>query len=180
MTYIKMIGKIGRKIEMFKRINTYFISFEYIGIFFVYFLLIINVLEIFSRYILNHSILWSEELSRFLLIWITFVGAFYAKRKSKLIKVNVVNSILREGLVKDLLTLISHIIVFFVILCFLLGSPSYLISIYKYRAPALRIPYWTIFIPVVIPMLNMLLLSIIDIKNIINEILSEKIPHNFK
>jgi len=31
--------------------------------------------QVFFRYALNHSIFWSEELARFLLVWLTFLGA---------------------------------------------------------------------------------------------------------
>jgi len=31
--------------------------------------------EVFSRYVLNRSLFWSEELARFLLVWLTFMGA---------------------------------------------------------------------------------------------------------
>lgn len=36
---------------------------------------LIVVLQVFFRYILNHSLFWSEELARYLLIWLTFFGA---------------------------------------------------------------------------------------------------------
>ena len=31
--------------------------------------------QVLLRYVFNHSIFWSEELSRFLLVWLTFLGA---------------------------------------------------------------------------------------------------------
>ncbi|SMC87416.1 TRAP-type C4-dicarboxylate transport system, small permease component [Desulfocicer vacuolatum DSM 3385] len=36
---------------------------------------LIVVVQVFSRYVLNHSLFWSEELARFLLVWLTFMGA---------------------------------------------------------------------------------------------------------
>ena len=31
--------------------------------------------QVFSRYVLNHSLFWSEEIARFLLVGLTFLGA---------------------------------------------------------------------------------------------------------
>ena len=36
---------------------------------------ILVAVQVFSRYVLNHSLFWSEELARFLLVWLTFLGA---------------------------------------------------------------------------------------------------------
>ncbi|MGE0085475.1 MAG: TRAP transporter small permease [Desulfococcaceae bacterium] len=36
---------------------------------------LIVALQVFSRYVLNHSLFWSEELARFLLVWLSFLGA---------------------------------------------------------------------------------------------------------
>ena len=40
-------------------------------------------LQVFFRYVLNHSLFWSEELGRMFLVWLTFLGATVAyKRKA--------------------------------------------------------------------------------------------------
>lgn len=36
------------------------------------------ILQVFCRYVLNQSLFWSEELARFLLVWLTFLGASVA------------------------------------------------------------------------------------------------------
>ena len=40
------------------------------------------ILQVFSRYILNHSLFWSEELARYLLVWLTFIGATVAYHRN--------------------------------------------------------------------------------------------------
>jgi TRAP-type C4-dicarboxylate transport system permease small subunit len=47
-------------------------------------------LQFFTRYVLNDSIAWTEEIARFLLIGVTFVGAVMATRKQAHIAVEFV------------------------------------------------------------------------------------------
>ncbi|MEW5724412.1 MAG: TRAP transporter small permease [Thermodesulfobacteriota bacterium] len=42
---------------------------------------VIVAAQVFSRYGFNHSLFWSEELARFLLVWLTFLGAGVAYRR---------------------------------------------------------------------------------------------------
>lgn len=47
-------------------------------------------LQFFTRYILNDSIAWTEEIARFLLIGVTFIGAIMATRKQSHIAVEFI------------------------------------------------------------------------------------------
>lgn len=47
-------------------------------------------LQFFTRYVLNNSLGWTEEIARFLLIGVTFVGAVTAVRKESHIAVELV------------------------------------------------------------------------------------------
>ncbi|MFO1035925.1 MAG: TRAP transporter small permease [Geminicoccaceae bacterium] len=53
-------------------------------------LAIVVFLQFFSRYVLNSSIGWTEEIARYLLIAVTFVGSVMAVRKRSHIAVEVV------------------------------------------------------------------------------------------
>jgi TRAP-type C4-dicarboxylate transport system permease small subunit len=53
-------------------------------------LAIVVFLQFFTRYILNDSIAWTEEIARFLLIGVTFIGSIMATRKQSHIAVEFI------------------------------------------------------------------------------------------
>jgi len=56
----------------------------------------IILMQVFFRYVLENSLSWSEELARYLFIWLTFLGASIAMRENAHIKVSEI-----VGLVKN-------------------------------------------------------------------------------
>src|SRR5690625_4485306 len=52
--------------------------------------LVVMFWQIVSRYVFNAPLAWSDEFVRYLLVWITFVGAALAVRYSKLIKLDFI------------------------------------------------------------------------------------------
>lgn len=51
-------------------------------------LLLVVGAQIFARYVLNHSLFWSEELARYLFIYLVFLGAAIALRRDGHIQVS--------------------------------------------------------------------------------------------
>ena len=51
-------------------------------------LLLVVGLQIFARYVLNHSLFWSEELARYLFIYLVFLGAAMVLRQERHIQVS--------------------------------------------------------------------------------------------
>jgi len=53
-------------------------------------------LQIFMRYVMGASLSWSEELSRYLFIWATYLGVAYAVRKDAHIRVSMAVDLLSK------------------------------------------------------------------------------------
>jgi len=102
------------------------------------------ILQVFCRYILNHSLFWSEELARYLLVWLTFIGATVAYHRNihpgvdfiftRLDKLNRIR-------VRRIVYLVSLIL--FIILIWYGISFAYFIR--AQITPALSLPKWAVF-----------------------------------
>ncbi|WP_119462880.1 TRAP transporter small permease [Rhodospirillaceae bacterium SYSU D60014] len=79
-------GKRAKKIE------------DYIGVVILWILAVIAFLQFFTRYVLNDSAGWTEEVGRYFLIALTFIGAVTASRRNSHIRVVVVRERLPERL----------------------------------------------------------------------------------
>ena len=52
------------------------------------FMVIVVVLQVFMRYIVKSALSWPEEVTRWCLIWITFVGLAYGAQHEALVRVD--------------------------------------------------------------------------------------------
>ncbi|MCW0232761.1 MAG: TRAP transporter small permease [Ferrovibrio sp.] len=73
-------------------------------------------LQFFTRYVLNDSMAWTEEIARYLLIWVTFVGGAIAIRRGTHIGVEVMLHFLPPGPVRVFRLVIDVISVGFIAL----------------------------------------------------------------
>jgi TRAP-type transport system small permease protein len=73
--------------------------------------------QVFARFVMGTPLSFSEEIARFLMIWLTMLGAAYALRYNALLSVDLLPELL-TGRRKFLLSLVAHGIstVFFVVL----------------------------------------------------------------
>jgi TRAP-type C4-dicarboxylate transport system permease small subunit len=69
--------------------------------------------QVFSRFTLSNSLEWSEELSRYLMIWLVFLGTAVALRKKSLIGVEALSERLGFKAERALKTVVHIISVIF-------------------------------------------------------------------
>jgi TRAP-type C4-dicarboxylate transport system permease small subunit len=55
-------------------------------------------LQFFTRYVLNDSLAWTEEIARYGLMWITFIGGIMVTRRGTHIAVELMSNLMKPGL----------------------------------------------------------------------------------
>ena len=101
------------------------------------------ILQVFFRYVLRESLSWSEELARYLMVWVTFVGASIGVKRGSHVGVEM----LVTALPKKVQTVVRYLgIVISIVFCFVVFGASLGIlqrQIANHQvSPAMRIPMW--------------------------------------
>lgn len=102
---------------------------------------VITVVEVVRRYLFGESFQWAEELVRFMLIWVTFVGGAAAFRSGGLVILDLVVGKLQERQ-RLVLQLFSNTVVFLLLLYLFRNGLDYTFSpvITKQISTGLGIP----------------------------------------
>jgi TRAP-type C4-dicarboxylate transport system permease small subunit len=64
---------------------------------------IIVGLQFFTRYILNDSLAWTEEIARYLLMWVVFIGGAMVMRRNSHIAVDLLANLMPPSVARSLL-----------------------------------------------------------------------------
>lgn len=70
-------------------------------------------LQFFTRYVLNDSYTWTEEIARYMLIWVTFFGLFMVVRKESNVAVEIFYRWMPLGVRRVLSSLVDGIAIAF-------------------------------------------------------------------
>jgi TRAP-type C4-dicarboxylate transport system permease small subunit len=119
---------------------------ELLGLFewflFICFAVLVAVVfaNVASRYVLHYSLAWAEELSRFLFVWITFIGSVIANDKFGHMRLNLLVTEL-PGPASTVLEIVVSVVATLTMLIMLVGGYSMMVDSIDYRSAALEIPY---------------------------------------
>jgi len=97
---------------------------------------------VFTRYAMGNQASWSEELARFLLIWIGILGAAYASGQNMHLAIDLLSEKLNPTKQKRLLMLIRILIIAFAFFVLVVGGFRllYITQTLGQTSPALQIP----------------------------------------
>lgn len=78
-------------------------------------------LQFFTRYVLNDSLAWTEEIARYGLMWVVFIGGIMVTRRNTHIAVELLSNVMKPGPARAALLALVDLVK----LCFL-GLLAYL------------------------------------------------------
>lgn len=78
-------------------------------------------LNVVTRYVFNHSIIWVEELTQIQMIWVAYLGAGLALREGRHVSVDSLQDLLPAALQRLLRTLIALALALFMLVLLVLG-----------------------------------------------------------
>lgn len=105
---------------------------------------IIVAVQVFCRYVLNHSLFWSEELARYLLVWLTFLGASVAYYRGVHPGIDVVYARMPDALRKVAAAAVHLLSIALFVIMIIFGI-KFAYFIRHQISPALYLPKWLVF-----------------------------------
>lgn len=115
-------------------------------------------IEVVCRYFLFVSVAWAEELTRYLFIWLTYIGSAYAVYDGSHTEIDVLKQVIvksksknRDGMLK-VLQILSITTTFAFLVVFSKVFFDYMMTIWAktQTSPTMRIPMGLVYLPVFI------------------------------
>jgi len=130
--------------------------------------MVINVLwQVFSRYILTNPSSFTDELARYLMIWVGVLGAAYVAGKGNHVAITYFSEKFSPNNLKIVKVAINLIILGFAFFGMLVGGLRlvYITMVLEQLSPSLKIPLGIVY--AVIPLSGILIIyyKILDLKN---------------
>lgn len=107
------------------------------------------IIQIFSRYVLNHPVSWTHEICTLLYVWIVCIGAVAILREREHVTFDLVYQSVPPA-TRRILAILCTGFAALVFLAALPGNIDYLAFMHSQRTPTLRLPMTIVIVPFVI------------------------------
>ena len=146
-----------------KFFNIFFGIYKYFLILLTVIMFVIVGANVFSRFVLNNSLGWADELSRFIFIWISFLGAVIAYGTDDHVGLNFVIAKIPSARIQNIINLISDLLILAVV--GIISYYGYIVSVSATNvSPALYIPMTLVYSVVPITGFFMVIINFNKIK----------------
>jgi TRAP-type C4-dicarboxylate transport system permease small subunit len=121
--------------------------------------MVLNVLwQVASRFILGAPSSFTDELARYLMIWVGILGAAYISGRNMHVAIDVIPTRLSEPVQKRLMFIVRILIILFCVLAMVIGGSRlvYITYVLGQNSPALQVPLAVVY--AVIPISGLLII----------------------
>ena len=133
--------------------------------------MVINVLwQVFTRYVTGNPSSFTDELARYLMIWIGVLGAAYVSGRNLHVAIDILPTRSNQKTQKLLKTIVTLLVIFFVLFAFVIGGSRlvYISYVLGQQSPALQLPLSVVYIIIPISGLLIMYYKISDLKKLLS------------
>ncbi|SIQ35195.1 TRAP transporter small permease [Maribacter ulvicola] len=130
--------------------------------------MVINVLwQVFTRFVTGNPSSFTDELARYLMIWIGVLGAAYVSGRNLHVAIDILPLRQNEKTQKKLKVIVTLLIILFVFFAFVIGGSRlvYISYVLGQQSPALQLPLAIVYLIIPISGLLIMYYKISDLKN---------------
>lgn len=150
-----------------QRIETLFVELnKWVLILLLAAMSIIVFANVTLRYTTNFSIIWAEEVARYMMIWMTFLGAGLVLRAGGHVAITSLTELLGDRLRMALRVLVALILVAFFVAMIWYGY-DYMTRMGRQLTPATRIRFWYVYLAMPLGFGLLLVHFLLVVKNFI-------------
>jgi TRAP-type C4-dicarboxylate transport system permease small subunit len=124
-------------------------------------------INVFSRYALDFSYYWAEEVTRYSFVWMTFFGAACAYKQRGLVSMSVLTHYFSKGVRWKVGLFVDLCITVFLLISFFFGT-NLTMAVYRQTSAALSIPMTYVYICIPLSFAFMLVFNLAQVVKVIN------------
>lgn len=113
--------------------------------------------QVIARYIMTNPSSWTEELARFMLVWVSILGAAYVSGRREHIAIDILQQRMKPERRRKFQVLIDVVIILFALLVFVIGGINLVEITLHQISSAMRIPLGYVY--AIIPFSGILIIT---------------------